>query len=94
MNEEKNTPATQAKETAPGFLTLAEAAAFLGLKESYLYKLTSTRQIPFFKYGGRRVLFDRAALEQWRAERMQPIPTKAEAAARAASYCAANPLKR
>ena len=94
MNEEKNTPVTQAEERAPGFLSLAEAAAFLGLKESYLYKLTSTRQIPFFKYGGRRVLFDRAALEQWRAERMQPIPTRAEAAASAASYCAANPLKR
>lgn len=47
MNEEKNTPATQTEERAPGFLSLAEAAAFLGLKESYLYKLTSTRQIPF-----------------------------------------------
>ncbi|MBR6423194.1 MAG: helix-turn-helix domain-containing protein [Bacteroidales bacterium] len=76
------------------YLTLAEAAAFLGLKKSYLYKLTSTRQIPFFKYGGRLVLFDRAALETWRAARLQAVPTLADAQAHAAAYCAANPLKR
>ena len=76
------------------YLTLTEAAAFLGLKKGYLYKLTSTRQIPFFKYGGRLVLFDRAALESWRAARLQAVPTQAEQAARAAAYCAANPVKK
>lgn len=75
-------------------LTIEEAAAFLGFKKSYLYKLTSTRQIPHFKYGGRIILFDRAALEMWKSQRMQAIPTIAEAEARAAVYCAVNPLKR
>lgn len=75
-------------------LTIEEAAAFLGFKKSYLYKLTSTRQIPHFKYGGRIILFDRAALETWKSQRMQAIPTIAEAEARAAVYCAVNPLKR
>lgn len=74
-------------------LSLEAAALFLGLKKSYLYKLTSTRQIPFYKYGGRLIKFDRAALESWRAARLQVVPTQAEQAEKAAAYCAANPLK-
>ncbi len=74
-------------------LTLAEAAAFLGLKKSYLYKLTSTRQIPFIKYGGRIVLFERVALESWKQKRMQPVPTQAETMESAAAYCALNPRR-
>lgn len=86
---------TMPPSTCPGeTLTVEEAAAFLGFKKSYLYKLTSTRQIPHFKYGGRIILFDRAALETWKSQRMQAIPTIAEAEARAAVYCAVNPLKR
>lgn len=89
----------QAVITQPGQLAandlidLEAAARFLGLKKSYLYKLTSTRQIPFYKYGGRLIMFDRAALESWRAARLQAVPSKAEAAASAAAYCAANPLR-
>ena len=75
-------------------ITLEEAARFLGLKKSYLYKLTSTKQIPFYKYGGRVIAFDPAALQAWRAARLQYIPTQAEQAAQAAAYCAANPLRR
>ena len=81
---------TEAKE----LITLEEAARFLGLKKSYLYKLTSTKQIPFYKYGGRVIAFDPAALQAWRAARLQYVPTQAEQAAQAAAYCAANPLKR
>ena len=75
-------------------ITLEEAARFLGLKKSYLYKLTSTKQIPFYKYGGRVIAFDPAALQVWRAARLQYVPTQAEQAAQAAAYCAANPLRR
>ena len=81
---------TQANE----LITLEEAARFLGLKKSYLYKLTSTKQIPFYKYGGRVIAFDPAALQAWRAARLQYIPTQAEQATQAAAYCAANPLRR
>lgn len=85
---------TQPGDTAANDLIDLEAAArFLGLKKSYLYKLTSTRQIPFYKYGGRLIMFDHAALESWRAARLQAVPSKAEAAASAAAYCAANPLR-
>ena len=75
-------------------INLEEAARFLGLKKSYLYKLTSTKQIPFYKYGGRVIAFDPAALQAWRAARLQYVPTQAEQAAQAAAYCAANPLRR
>ena len=75
-------------------INLEEAARFLGLKKSYLYKLTSTKQIPFYKYGGRVIAFDPAALQAWRAARLQYVPTQAEQAAQAAVYCAANPLIR
>lgn len=86
---------TMPPSTCPGeTLTVEEAAAFLGFKKSYLYKLTCTRQIPHFKYGGRLVLFDRVALETWKRQRMQAVPTIKEAENRAAVYCAANPLKR
>lgn len=81
---------TQANE----LITLEEAARFLGLKKSYLYKLTSTKQIPFYKYGGRVIAFDPVALQAWRAARLQYVPTQAEQAAQAAAYCAANPLRR
>ena len=75
-------------------INLEEAARFLGLKKSYLYKLTSTKQIPFYKYGGRVIAFDPAALQAWRAARLQYIPTQAEQATQASAYCAANPLRR
>ncbi len=89
----------QAVITQPGdivpqdLISFNEAARFLGFKKSYLYKLTSARQIPFYKYGGRLIMFDRAALETWRAARLQAVPTQAEQAARAAAYCAAKDLK-
>lgn len=80
--------------SANELINLEEAARFLGLKKSYLYKLTSTKQIPFYKYGGRVIAFDPAALQAWRAARLQYVPTQAEQAAQAAAYCAANPLSR
>lgn len=82
--------ATAAKE----FISLDEAARFLGFKKSYLYKLTSTKKIPFYKYGGRVIVFDPVALQSWRAARLQYVPTQAEQTANAAAYCAANPLKK
>lgn len=85
-----STPQPSANE----LINLEEAARFLGLKKSYLYKLTSTKQIPFYKYGGRVIAFDPAALQAWRAARLQYVPTQAEQAAQAAAYCAANPLSR
>jgi excisionase family DNA binding protein len=44
-------------------LTVEEAAAFLGLKKNYLYKLVHLRKIPCYKPMGGRVFFRPAELE-------------------------------
>lgn len=46
-------------------LTTAEASAYLGLSESYIYKLTSTKQIPHYKPNGMLVYFNRKELCEW-----------------------------
>ena len=49
------------------FLTTKEAAAFLGYKPSYLYKLIMWRRLPYFKVG-RGVRFKREDLVNFLTE--------------------------
>lgn len=46
-------------------LTTSETAAYLGISESYLYKLTSNKLIPHYKPNGRLVYFKKEELAQW-----------------------------
>ena len=46
-------------------LTSDEAAAYLGMSKSHLYKLTMSRQIPHYKPQGKRCYFNRAELLEW-----------------------------
>ena len=46
-------------------LTTAEASAYLGLSESFLYKLTSSKRIPHYKPNGKLVYFNRRELCEW-----------------------------
>ncbi|WP_206684006.1 helix-turn-helix domain-containing protein [Pontibacter beigongshangensis] len=46
-------------------LTLDEAAYFLGLSKSQVYKLTSTRQIPYYCPNGKKCYFLKADLSEW-----------------------------
>lgn len=46
-------------------LTAAEAAAYLGISKSYLYKLTMGKQIPFYKPTGKLCYFERGELNKW-----------------------------
>ncbi len=46
-------------------LTSEEAAAYMGISQSTLYKLTSSRSIPHFKPRGKMCYFDREELEHW-----------------------------
>lgn len=48
----------------PELLTLAEVCAFLKVKPSYIYALTSTDRIPFLKFGG-TLRFVKAELLVW-----------------------------
>jgi len=46
-------------------LTADEAARFLGISKSYLYKLTMKMEIPFYKPTGKVCYFNRLELETW-----------------------------
>lgn len=46
-------------------LNLSQAAQFLSLSKSYLYKLTSSNVIPFYKPRGKMIYFRRSELVDW-----------------------------
>ena len=46
-------------------LTSDEAARYLGVSKSYIYKLTMTQQIPHYKPMGKMCYFNRQELEKW-----------------------------
>ena len=46
------------------FMTIEEAAAYIGVARPTLYAYTSRKQIPFYKLG-RRVAFKQTDLDQW-----------------------------
>ena len=50
-----------AKET----LTLEEAAVFLGMKRSTLYKMTHEHTIPFYRPNGKMIYFEKADILSW-----------------------------
>ncbi len=56
---------TNAILSSKNSLTAEEAAAYLGLKVSYLYKLTSTQEIPHYKPRGKMLYFKRDELDAW-----------------------------
>lgn len=57
-------------------LSIDEAAIYSALSVSYLYKLTSTQQIPHFKPRGKIIYFDRSELDEWL--RQNRVKTTAE----------------
>jgi excisionase family DNA binding protein len=62
-------------------LCFEEAARYLGFAESYLYKLTSLQQVPFYKPLGKKLYFKREELDAWllrnRAKTIDEINTAA-----------------
>lgn len=46
-------------------LTLEEAALYLGMKKSNLYKMTHRMEIPFYKPQGKMNYFERTDLDAW-----------------------------
>lgn len=66
-------------------LTSDEAARYMGISKSYLYKLTSTQQIPHFKPLGKICYFNRAELERWL--QTNRVATDEEISQQANAYC-------
>lgn len=46
-------------------LNFDEACNFTGISRSFMYKLTSSRQIPHCKPNGKLIYFEREKLEKW-----------------------------
>lgn len=67
-------------------LTSEEAAKYMGISKSYLYKLTMRQMIPHYKPMGKMCYFVRAELEQWL--RGNRVSTSDEINQLAQDYCA------
>ncbi len=66
-------------------LTSDEAAKYMGISKSYLYKLTMGQKIPHYKPMGKMCYFNRLELEQWlQANR---VATADEISQHAQTYC-------
>ena len=51
--------------TTKAVLTSDEAAAYMGISKSYLYKLTMKGAVPHYKPMGKMCYFNRNELEKW-----------------------------
>lgn len=51
--------------TTKEVLTSHEAARYMGISKSYLYKLTMRQQIPHYKPMGKMCYFNRVEIENW-----------------------------
>lgn len=72
--------------TTKEVLTSDEAARYLGISKSYLYKLTMRQQIPHYKPMGKMVYFNRLELESWLQSNR--VATADELSQQAQAYCA------
>lgn len=72
-------------------LTSDEAAKYMGISKSYLYKLTMKQQIPHFKPMGKMCYFNRLELEQWLQSNR--VATETEINQKAQSFCMKGGMK-
>lgn len=80
-----NVVADKAKICLKNVLTTEEAAEYTGYSVSYIYKLTSAKQIPHYKPTGKACFFNRAELEEWMQRNR--VATTEELEAKAVSFC-------
>lgn len=73
-------------------LTSDEAAKYMGVSKSYLYKLTMRQQIPHFKPMGKMCYFNRLELEKWLQRNR--VSTATEISQQAQDYCIKHEYKR
>lgn len=71
--------------TTKEVLTSDEAARYMGVSKSYLYKLTMRQQIPHYKPMGKMVYFNRLELENWLQNNR--VSTEDEISQQAQAYC-------
>lgn len=71
--------------TTKEVLTSDEAARYMGISKSWLYKMTMRKQIPHYKPTGKVCYFNRRELESWLQSNR--IATDSELTKRATDYC-------
>lgn len=71
--------------TTKEVLTSDEAARYMGISKSYLYKLTMRQQIPHYKPMGKMCYFNRVEIENWLQGNR--VATEAELQERVNNYC-------
>lgn len=72
--------------TTKAVLTVDEAAKYMGVSRSTLYKMTMRREIPFSKPNGKLIFINRAELEAWLMSNR--VATADEIRDKAQAYCA------
>ena len=74
-------------------LSCSEAARYMNISKSTLYKMMMRRQVPYSKPNGKVAFFDREELEKWLMGNR--IATADEINSQAQSYCMRNkPCKK
>lgn len=71
--------------TTKEVLTSDEAAQYMGISKSYLYKLTMRGAVPHYKPMGKMCYFNRMELEQWLQQNR--VASSTEIADAANRYC-------
>ena len=63
-------------------LTLEEAALFMGISKSSLYKMTHKHELPFYRPNGKLIYFEKSELLKWmrQSRTMSETETKETAA--------------
>lgn len=69
---------------AKNVLSIDDVVLLTGLSKSYLYRLTSTKQIPYYKPNGKLAYFDRQEIERWMLQNR--VDCKQDAEHKAAKY--------
>lgn len=72
-------------------LTVEEAAEFLGVKKSTLYKMTHRREIPFSKPHGKMIYFSKVELVRWMLGK--PVKTRSQIEDEVSNYVTLNNAK-
>lgn len=70
-------------------LTLEEAALFMGISKSSLYKMTHKHELPFFRPNGKIIYFEKSELLNWMHQNrsMSEAETKAAATKHMSELC-------
>lgn len=92
MEEKINQILVYSLLAAKNVLTLEDVALLTGLSKSYLYKLTCTKQIPYYRPNGKQIYFDRAEIESWMKQ--NKVETNEELEQRIAANIVSNRIQK